>query len=47
MCSTGICASAEQILPEGEDLLSQTTAAEGDRNDKANHKCMLRRRKQT
>lgn len=35
MYSTGICASAGQNLPEGEDLLSQTTTAEGDRKDKA------------
>lgn len=45
--STGICASAVQILPEGEDLRSQTTTTEGDRKDKAKHKCMLCRSKQT
>lgn len=47
MYSTGICPLAGQILPVGEDLLSENTTVEGDRVDEAKDKCMVCRRKQT
>lgn len=58
MYSAEICASAVQFFPRGKDLPSQTITpqprsnaegigAEGDRKDKANHRCMLCRSEQS